>query len=156
MYLIAALAQNNCIGQNNQLPWHLPEDLKHFKELTANQTVLMGRKTFESILNYLGKPLPGRRNLVITGDTNYQAPQGTKIYQDIQSAIKKNSDQDIFVIGGASIYKQTINLADKLFITRVNQVVNGDAFFPDIDPTVWHEQERENHNKFSFITYEKI
>lgn len=154
--LIAAIAKNNCIGKNNELPWHIPEDLKHFRNLTKDKTVLMGRKTFESIVSYLGKPLPKRKNLVITTNTGYKAPNGVKIYNSIKSALEKNSEDNIFIIGGAAIYKQTINLADKLYITHVNKKVDGDAFFPKIDTAKWKKTEKENYDGFSFVTYNKI
>jgi len=153
--LISAIAKNNCIGKNNQLPWHIPEDLLHFKKLTKNKTVLMGRKTFESIIGYLGKPLPKRKNLIITRNEKYKAPDGVMIYSNIKDALQKNSDDDIFVIGGATIYQQTIDLADTLYITHVNKEVDGDAFFPKIDMTKWKEIEKEDHNDFSFVTYKK-
>ena len=102
--LIAAIAQNNCIGKNNKLPWHLPEDLKHFKKITAGKTVLMGRKTYESIVGYLGKPLPKRKNLVITRNTNYPVPDQVFVYNSIEKALQDNIDEEIFIIGGAGIY----------------------------------------------------
>ncbi|MFH1291961.1 MAG: dihydrofolate reductase [bacterium] len=153
--LISAVADNNCIGKNNQLPWHIPEDLKHFKELTSKKTVLMGRKTFESILGYLGKPLPKRKNIVITRSTDYQVPNGAEVYNNIQQAFADHENEDIFVIGGAGIYAQTIDLADTLYITHVRGLVEGDAFFPKIDTTIWKEVEREDHNGYSFVTYKK-
>lgn len=153
--LIAAMAKNNCIGKNNKLPWHIPEDLKHFQQITKGKTVLMGRKTFESIISYLKKPLPNRTNIVITRNASFQVPSGVEIYDDIQKALNKHKNEEVIVIGGADIYAQTINLADKLYITLVDQEAEGDAFFPEINPTTWQEIKREDHNNFSFITYKK-
>lgn len=154
--LIAAVAQNNCIGINNQLPWNIPEDMKHFKEITKGKTVMMGRKTFESILSYLGKPLPGRKNIVISRNNYYKVPKGVEIFSSWEEAVKKYADEEVFVIGGASLYAQTINAADTLYITHVDKEVDGDTFFPVINKKMWKETERENHTNFSFITYKKI
>lgn len=153
--LIAAIAKNNCIGKDNQLPWHIPEDLEHFKKLTTGKVVLMGRKTWESIPEKF-RPLPNRKNLVITRNTNYEIPKGMEIFNNTESALEKYKDQDVFVIGGAGIYKQTIDLADTLYITHVHKEVEGDAFFPEIDPEIWKEVEREDHEKFSFVTYKRL
>jgi len=154
--IIAAVAKNNCIGIKNKLPWNIPEDLEHFKKLTMGKTCIMGEATFESILSYLGKPLPGRKTVVLTLNKNYQAPTGVRVFNDIDEAWKALKDEDNFVCGGASIYKQTINRVDTLYITRVNQIVDGDTFFPEIDKNVWQEIEREDHEDFSFVTYKKV
>ncbi|MFH1287013.1 MAG: dihydrofolate reductase [Candidatus Magasanikbacteria bacterium] len=153
--LIAAIASNNCIGKNNSLPWHMPEDLKHFKELTTGSVVLMGRNTWESLPEKF-RPLPDRKNIVITRNTEYQIPDGVFLYHSIDDALKAHEGEDIFVIGGAMMYKQTIDLADRLYITHVEQDVDGDAFFPEIDPTVWKEVGRDNREEFSFVEYRKI
>lgn len=153
--LIAAISENNCIGKDNLLPWHIPEDLAHFKKITTGKIVLMGRKTWESIPEKF-RPLPNRKNIVITTQTDFAAPENVEIYHSINDAIAKHTDEDMFIIGGATIYTQTINLADTLYITHVSQVVDGDAFFPDIDKHIWKETERENHDKFSFVKYERI
>ncbi|MDP3725103.1 MAG: dihydrofolate reductase [Nanoarchaeota archaeon] len=162
--LIAAIAENNCIGRGGKLPWHIPEDLKRFKELTTGKTVLMGRKTFESIIGYLGKPLPNRKNIVITRQPNYKygghsnlafagEESPVEIYPNIESALEARKNEDVFVIGGAEIYRQTLPLADKLFITEVQEQAEGDAYFPEIDKGAWKEVSRENHKTFSFIEY---
>ncbi|MFH1253087.1 MAG: dihydrofolate reductase [Candidatus Uhrbacteria bacterium] len=153
--LIAAVAANGVIGKNNELPWYLPEDLKHFKQLTTGHTVLMGRKTFESIVARLGKPLPDRKNIVITRQTDYPAPVGTFVYQDLETALKNHDNEQIFVIGGAEMYRQTIDLADRLEITHVSGDVDGDATFPTIDPTIWIKTNEEKHEGFTFTTYQK-
>jgi dihydrofolate reductase len=153
--LIAAIAQNNCIGKNGALPWHLPEDLNHFKELTVGKPVLMGRKTWESIPEKF-RPLPNRTNIVVTRDQQYSVPAGVEKYSSVESALASHPNEETMVIGGAELYRQTIDRADRLFITHVNQTVDGDAFFPKIDPKVWREMERDGHEGFSFVTYRKI
>lgn len=126
--LIAAHDKNRGIGIHNKIPWHIPEDLKHFKEITMNHPVIMGRKTYESI----GKPLPGRTNIVVTRDQNYSAD--VKVVHSIDEAISyaKTIDQEeIFIIGGAEIFRQSIDKADKLYVTIVDGVYKADTFFPD-------------------------
>jgi dihydrofolate reductase len=156
LILIAAVAKNGIIGKNNELPWHLPEDLKHFKNLTTGHTVLMGRKTFESIVARLGKPLPNRKNIVITRQTDYPVSPEVFVYQDIETAIKNHAEEKIFVIGGAEMYRQTINLADALEITHLDNEVEGDTSFPTIGPEVWQKTGEEKHEGFSFVTYSKF
>ncbi len=127
--LIAAVAENRCIGHENRLPWHLPEDLKRFREITRGHPVIMGRKTFESI----GRPLPQRQNIVISRDPNYSAC-GVETVTSLEQAIEKASAQnpkEIFVIGGAEIYRLALPYADRLYLTLIHQEVPGDAFFPD-------------------------
>ncbi len=154
--LIAGVAKNRVIGKNGKLPWNIPEDLNRFKSLTLNHTVLMGRKTFESILNVLGRPLPERTNIIVTRDRAYQAP-GCIVVHSIAEALMK-ADGDIFVIGGQNIYEQTIGLADMLEITEIKKDYEGDAFFPVIG-SEWKEVKREDKEsgeiKFSFVTYER-
>lgn len=154
--LIAAVAKNNCIGLKNKLPWNIPEDLQHFKDLTLGKTCLMGQATYESILGYLGKPLPGRKTGVVTMDENYQAAPGVRVFHSLDKVFSELKDEDVYVCGGASIYRQTINRVDKLYITAVDQVVDGDVFFPEIDRAIWQELAREDHDGFSFLEYGKI
>jgi len=151
--LVAAVAKNNIIGKTNSLPWYLPEDLKHFKEITQGHIVLMGRKTFESILNRLGNPLPNRKNIIVTKRVDYHVRAGVELYHSIDEVFAKYVKEDIYVIGGASIYKQTIDKAHKLYITQVHEEYEGDVYFPEIDMTKWVESVHENHDKFSFVTY---
>ena len=153
--LIAAVAKNNCIGKNNKIPWNIPEDFQYFKKTTLGKTCLMGQATFESILGYLGKPLPGRQTVVVTFDKNFQAPEGVRILYSLDEALEKLKDEDVFVCGGASIYRQTINKVDVLYITIVDQEPDGDVFFPEIDKTIWKETWREDHDGFSFVKYIK-
>ena len=156
--IIAAVAQNNALGKNNQLIWHLPADLKRFKKVTSNHHVIMGRKTYES----LGKPLPNRTNIVVTRNTDYTA-NGCIVVNSIEEAIiiAKN-DENPYILGGAEIYKQALKYADKLDITFVHHTFDADAFFPEIDTDVWEEVSREdfkaddkNKYNYSFVTYIK-
>lgn len=154
--LISAIAKNNCIGIKNKLPWNIPEDLARFKALTLGNTCIMGQATFESIVGYLGKPLPGRKTVVLTIDPDFKAPDGVRIFYSIDEAWDELKDENNFVCGGASIYRQTIERVDTLYITHVDKVIEGDAFFPEISPDTWKETEREDHDGFSFVTYKKI
>ncbi len=153
--LISAVAKNNCIGKNNTLPWTIPEDLKHFKDLTTGKIVLMGRKTWESIPERF-RPLPKRTNVVITHQASYPVPEGVLVFSSIEKALAHFQGQDVMSIGGATIYAETIDLADTLYITHVDQTVDGDAFFPVIDRAVWRESSREDHPGFSFVTYTRL
>ncbi|MBP9803153.1 MAG: dihydrofolate reductase [Candidatus Pacebacteria bacterium] len=155
--LIAGIGKNNELGKGNTLLWHMPNDLKHFKEITSGKTVIMGRKTFESI----GRPLPNRRNIIITRDKEYHA-ENIEVVYSLDEAIEKVKDEDeSFIIGGAEIYKQAINQADKLYITHIDASDNeADSFFPIIDKEIWRETKREdfkkdenNHYDYSFIEY---
>ncbi|HRG57476.1 MAG TPA: dihydrofolate reductase [Bacteroidia bacterium] len=155
--IIAAVASNNAIGLNNQLLWHLPADLQFFKKTTLNSTIIMGRKTFESI----GKALPKRKNIVISSKLNFDAP-GCVIVSSLNEAFQQVNEEEVFILGGESIYKQCLPLAHKLYITHVHHQCPADTYFPVIDSKVWKEISRENHlkddkNKFdySFVIYEK-
>ena len=159
--LIAAIGKNNELGKNNDLLWTLPADMKHFKETTSLHTVIMGRKTFESI----GKPLPNRRNVVITRDANYKR-EGTEVVHSFSDALDlfPDKNEEIFIIGGAEIYKQAMPVADKLYITHVDaEDKDADAFFHEIIPIVWNEISHDEHKKddknpfnYTFSIYEKI
>lgn len=137
LVLLAAIAERGVIGVNNTLPWHLPEDLKRFKEITTGKTVAMGRKTFDSILARLGKPLPNRHSVVITRGSMQKFDQGmVTVVHSISDLLRLEVDE-IYVIGGAEIYQQTIDLAESLDITEVDLKIDGDAFFPQIDEAIW-------------------
>jgi dihydrofolate reductase len=156
--VIAALAKNCVIGIENRLPWRLPEDLAHFKALTLGHPILMGRKTFES----LGRPLPGRTNIVITRNPGYR-PEGCLVADSIPGAITLCRDADeIFFIGGAELYAQAITLADRLYLTEVDIEAEGDAWFPDYERSTFTEISRESHAGekgdtvgFDFVVYER-
>jgi len=156
--IIAAIANDNALGKDNQLIWHLSADLKRFKKLTTGHHIIMGRKTFESI----GKPLPNRTTIIITRNKSYKQ-KGCLIANSLESALAmvKNDDSP-FIIGGAQIYKEAIKIADKLDITFVHHSFEADVFFPVIDKKIWKETSRESFdmdqkNKFnySFVTFEK-
>lgn len=155
---ICAASQNGIIGRDNRLPWHLPADLAHFKRLTTGHPILMGRKTYESI----GKPLPNRTNIVITRQTDFQA-NGCLVAHSLQAAFDLcSTDDEIFIIGGAEIYRQTLPVANKIYLTRIRRDFEGDTFLFELDPSVWRETFREdfapdkkNKYSYSFITYEK-
>lgn len=138
--IVAAIASNNVIGQKNSLPWDIPEDLKRFKQLTSGHTILMGRKTFDSI----GRPLPNRRNIVMTKDINYQK-EGIEIVFDEREALNliKDLNQEVFIIGGSKIYELFEPWTTSLMITRVLKDFEGDAFFPDINWNNWQIKSKE-------------
>ena len=158
--LIVAVAENNAIGKNNQLLWHLPNDLKFFKNTTWGMPVIMGRKTFEAV----NKPLPGRFNIVISRQTDWKA-EGTIAATDLNDALQKaaaTNCNEIFVIGGGEIYKQSMEIADKIYITRVHATLDGDTFFPEIDTDKWelvfeefHTKDEKHDYDFTFLTYVK-
>lgn len=154
--IIAARAKNGVIGVGNRLPWHLPEDLQHFKTLTWGHTLLMGRKTFESI----GRPLPGRRTIIISRDPAYQA-QGCLTVGSIEAALAASEEEaEVFFVGGGEIYRQVLPIADRLYLTEIEADYAGDAHFPEIDPAEWRELAREarvsaNGLAFRFVVYER-
>lgn len=135
--LIVAMDQNRLIGQGSELPWYLPDDLKHFKATTLGKPVIMGRKTFDSILARLGKPLPGRENLVLTRDTGFTF-DGVKAFQSLEKAIKVSaSAPEIIVIGGAEIFKLAFPMAERFYLTRIEHGFDGDIYFPKWNETEW-------------------
>ena len=138
--LVAAIASNNVIGKENSLPWNIPEDLKRFKQMTSGHTILMGRKTFDSI----GRPLPNRQNIVMTKDENFER-EGIKVINDFDEALEliKESNEDVFVIGGSKIYELFEPVANSLAITRILKDFEGDAFFPDINWDLWQIEKEE-------------
>ena len=156
--IIAAVSINNVIGNNNKLIWKLSNDLKRFKNLTTNHSVIMGRKTFESLPN----PLPDRNNIVITRDTNYSKPN-IQVCSSIEDAINlTKTDTQPFIIGGGEIYSQTINIVDKIELTRVHEEFDGDSYFPEIPLDIFELINEENYNSdlenefdYSYLTYKK-
>jgi dihydrofolate reductase len=156
--IIAALADDYLIGSNNKLPWQMPADLQHFKELTYGKPVIMGRKTYASI----GKPLPGRRNIVISRNEALQCP-GCEVYDSLAKALAAVQDSpEVMIIGGAEIYKQALPLADKMYLTFVHGTFIGDAYFPKWNPANWQEIERKdfaadakNPYPYSFVILER-
>ena len=149
--IICGFDQNRLIGNNNALPWHLPADMAYFKKTTMSKPILMGRKTYESI----GRPLPGRRNIIISRDESYRA-EGCETAAGIQQAIDLvNEQQEVMLIGGSSLYEQTLPLAKTLYITEIHHQFSGDAWFPAINSDDWLESWREEHeadesNKYAY------
>ena len=159
--IIVAASENNVIGRENDIPWHLPDDLKYFRKKTEGHPIIMGRKTFESLPN---GALPKRRNIVVTRDSEYAA-EGCEVASSLEEAIMfakdGNSTEEIFIIGGAEIYKHAMPFANYLYLTRVHAWIKGDKFFPEIGPE-WEQVVREDHpadekHKFActFLTYKK-
>ncbi|MBA3022518.1 MAG: dihydrofolate reductase [Gammaproteobacteria bacterium] len=156
--LIVAMAQNRTIGVNNTLPWRCPEDLKHFKALTMGHHMIMGRKTFDSI----GKPLPGRTTVIVTRNDALKV-EGCLVAHSLPDAIKlSTNDDEVFIVGGAEIYAQALPLADTLYITEIQQDVDGDAHFPAFNRNAWQETAREVRNQtepqalqYHFVTYRR-
>lgn len=151
--LIVALDQNNLIGKDNDLPWHYKEDLKYFKETTMNKTVLMGKKTFYSIVARTGKLLPNRKMIVATFDKSFYY-DGVEVVNDLIDFLK-NTKEDIFVIGGSQIYKLSLPFVDRLYITHVNKVYEGNVFFPPIDWDKYKKISQRDSEELSFCVYER-
>lgn len=155
---IVAMSENRVIGRDNGLPWKLPADLRHFKRTTMGKSVLMGRRTFESI----GRALPGRRNIVVSATQGFEAP-GCETATSIDQALALVAgDAEIMVIGGASFYEQLLPKADRIYLTLVHATLEGDAWFPPLDPGQWREIRREDHAAderndypYSFLVYER-
>jgi dihydrofolate reductase len=156
IYLVAALARNGVIGAQGRLPWHLPEDLQHFKKLTLGHPVIMGRRTWES----LGRPLPGRENIVVSRQRGFAAP-GASVAASVQAAIALCAGEPVaFVIGGAELYAAALPLADGLVMTEIDRDYAGDTLFPDWDRGAWKVSQREAHTakdgvRFDFVLYER-
>ena len=158
--LIVAASENNAIGKDNKLLWHLPEDLKFFKNTTWGMPVVMGRKTFEA----MGKPLAGRTNIVITSNKDWKAAGAVPV-QNIEDALKAaeaTGAKEIFITGGGEIYRQTMGIADKIYMTRIYAEMEGDTFFPVIDQKIWErifnkELKADEKNKYdmTFETFQK-
>ena len=156
--IIAAVAANNVIGSQNDLPWYLPEDLKRFKKLTTGHTVIMGRRTYESIVARLGKPLPNRKNIVITRNKNYQVLEGVTVASSLDEALGENGNNDdrdkkIFIIGGEQVFKEGINKAETMYITEVKNSYEGDTYFPEIDKNKWNREIEVETLEYAFVVY---
>ena len=155
--IISATSENNVIGKDNDLPWYLPADLAHFKNLTSGKHIVMGRKTYESV----GRPLPNRTNIVVSRNPDFIAA-GCETASSLSDAIKKTGGKDLFVCGGSEIYKQALEVADIMYLTRIHAVVEGDTYFPDFNDSLWTIVERKdflpddkNKYSYSFITYKR-
>lgn len=156
--IVVAIAENYAIGKNNQLLWHMPADLKHFKQITTGHTVIMGRKTFDSV----GKPLPNRRNIIVTRQDI--RIEGCEVVKSIDEALELcGGEEEVFIVGGAEIYKLAMSKTDRIYLTIIHHSFDADTLFPEIDYMEWKETAREDHqpddkNKFpySFITLDRI
>ena len=156
--LIAALGRNGVIGKDNRMPWHISEDLKRFKTLTLGHPVVMGRKTFESI----GKPLPGRDNIVVTRSPAFVAPGCRVVHSLTEALAAAGAADEVFVIGGADIYALAVPMADRLQLTEVDVSTDGDTYFPEFERSAWREVSREpgstadpDRLRYDFVTYER-
>lgn len=155
--IIAAMDENRLIGANNDLPWRLPADLKRVKELTTGHSIILGRRNYESI----GRPLPNRKNIVVSRDPGYEAP-GCTVVTSLEDAFKAAEGDEVFVFGGATLYEQTLAQADRMYLTLIHNTFEGDTFFPEFDPNNWHEKLREDHQPdaknayaYTFLVLEK-
>ena len=154
---IVAMASNRCIGRDNTLPWRLAEDLQRFKRLTLGHTLLMGRKTYESI----GRPLPGRTTLVVTRQPDWAAPPGVEVAHSLDAALHRARGDEVFIAGGAQLYAQTLDRVHRLYLTRIERAYEGDTFFPELDLSGWRLVEEDARPAtdttppFVFLTYER-
>ncbi len=156
--LIVAMARNRVIGRDNALPWRLPADLKHFRRVTMGKSIVMGRKTFDSI----GKPLDGRKNIVITRNPDYR-PDGVTVVDSLDGALNAAGDSEVMIIGGATIYEQVLPRADRIYLTLIDAAFDGDARFPELNQEEWQESERldvdagtEPDFAYSFVTLDRV
>lgn len=156
---IVAMSQNRAIGLNNALPWHLPADLRHFKEVTMGKSILMGRKTYESI----GRPLPGRLNLVLTRDRDFIAPGCTIVHSIDEAMQAAQPSNELCVIGGAVLYEKMLPKVQRLYLTVIEHICEGDAFFPDLDLSEWnvcaseaHQPDEKNQYPYRFDVLERV
>ncbi|MCW5909909.1 MAG: dihydrofolate reductase [Cyclobacteriaceae bacterium] len=162
--LIAALSENRTIGKNNDLPWRLPDDMKYFMETTKGHYVIMGRKNYQSLPEKF-RPLPNRTNIVITRSADFAAP-GCHVVHNLNDALefaRKANQQEVFVIGGAEIYRLSLPFANRLYLTEIKAAVEGDAFFPEVNIQQWKEVSRKHHAAdgrhlfaFDFVVYERL
>lgn len=162
---IVAASENNVIGRNNELPWHLPDDLKFFRKKTAGHPVIMGRKNYESIVAILGGPLPKRTNIIVTRDSEYTAPDcivASSIEEAIMYGHQDNDTEEIFIIGGGEIYRNAMHLCNYIYLTRIHAWIAGDVTFPEIDRETWEEVEKTEHPAddahkfaFTFLTFKR-
>ncbi len=155
--IIVAIASNNAIGKNNELLWHIPDDLKRFKRITMGQCILMGRNTWYSLPV---RPLPDRTNIVLTDKQGESFEGCTSVYSMEEAISKCQGDRELFIIGGGMVYRQFMEVADRLMITHVHKDFDADTFFPEIDPAVWkvvdtedHEPDKHNDFSWSYVTY---
>lgn len=163
--LVVAMSKNGVIGRDNQLPWHLPADLQYFKKITMGRPIIMGRLTYESI----GRPLPGRDNIVVTRNSEWQA-EGVNVFVDVEEALNYGRSRaeaqgvdEVMVIGGAQIFRQVLDVADRIYLTLVSANIQGDIVFPEINKEEWresfceeHDQDNKNHYPYTFLTLDRM
>jgi dihydrofolate reductase len=161
--IIVAMTKNRMIGKDNDFPWHLSDDLKRFKKLTMGHTIIMGRNTYDHLLARIGRMLPGRTSVVVTRNPDFSTNDAT-VAHSIKEALRLShaDTEEVFVIGGAQLQSSMLPYADRLYLTQIDVELEGDAFFPEIDPTQWkeishepHAQDEKNDYPFSFVTLEK-
>lgn len=156
--MVVAISENNAIGKDNQLLWYLPRDLRHFKTITSGHTVIMGRKTFDSV----GRPLPNRRNIVITRTKDLEI-DGAEVVNGLEAALRLcEAEDEVFIVGGAEIYKQAMPHTDRIYLTVVHERFEADTYFPEIDMDIWketasesHQPDEKNNLAFTFSTLER-
>ncbi len=149
--IIVAISENNVIGRGNDIPWYIPKDLEHFKKLTTGNTVIMGRKTYESLPKEY-RPLPNRVNIVITRDKSYQA-KGCLVVNSLEEALRKSdNNREIFIIGGGQIYREGLKFAERIYLTKIHKNIEGDTYFPKLNK-FWKLVDEEEKSGFSFLTY---
>lgn len=159
--LIAAVAENRVIGAEGEMPWHYPADLQHFKETTTGHPVIMGRRTYESIVDALGEPLPGRITVVLSR-SDLDLPENAMLANGLEEAIQKAAAaadelgvETVYVAGGGTVYEALLPVADRLVLTEIHETVAGDTRFPAVDAEKWTETSREDREELSFVTYER-
>lgn len=152
--IIVAISKNNVIGKDNALPWHYKEDLQYFKQVTLNKTVVMGRQTFESIVSRLQKPLPSRHNVVVTKNKEFSYP-GVEVIHDLEDYLKSPHEEELFIIGGKSIYAATLDKVDRLYITHIMKEYDGDTHFPEVDYSKFELISKEDQGELSFCVYQR-
>ena len=161
--LIAAVDKNFAIGKNNQIPWNLPADLKYFSSMTRDKSVIMGKNTYNSIINSLGHPLPKRKNIIVTSSPKSIFSNDCIVVNSLSEAINAADGDEIFIIGGAKLYEEAIKIANKIYLTHIDtEVESPDTYFPKLDPKEWsnttssfHEADTANIYNYSFTTYER-
>lgn len=156
--IIAAVSRNGVIGNHGEIPWHIPEDLQHFKKLTTGHTVIMGQHTYESIIKRLGHPLPDRSNIVLTRQPQYQVADGVitansfeQLLEDLRRML--SPVEEVFIIGGGEVYHSAITKADKMYLTEIDREVEGDVYFPYFSDKDWEMTGKEPHEGYTFVSY---
>ena len=153
--LVVAIAKNGVIGKDNQLPWYYKNDLKYFKEITTGHTVVMGRNTFESIIDRNGRTLPNRKSVVVTRNKEFKY-EGVEVVNDFNKYLHKDFKEEVFIIGGSEIFKDSLAYADRLYITHIDKEYEGDVWFPEYDKSEYKLISKRDEGELSFCVYERI